>query len=134
MSRDLTPEGQKIFEIIDDFDSLHRKGFNSIKEPPPPVADSKYKRELDALRMELVKMMVNSEMVIEDCDTMMEGLETAQDYIKCDARVAKRLHEGLVKRLVRLLAGEPAFEDESHLTLSMEDLRSALTSKKTGGR
>ena len=129
MQRDFTPDGQVIYEVIDDFSNRYKKGFRGAP-PSPPSSDSKVKREFDSVKMEIVKMVINSTMVVEDCDLILAELETPEDYIKSDARVAKRLHEGLIVRLTRILQGLPAFEDETHLTLSINDIKTALTSKK----
>jgi hypothetical protein len=59
MNRDLTPDGQIIYEIIEDFDTRYRKKFKTNgddggnKLPP----DSKVRRELDWTKMELVRRL-----------------------------------------------------------------------------
>jgi hypothetical protein len=53
--------------------------------------------------------------------------------MKSDARVAKRLHQNLVERVTRILMGENAFENEEHLTLNIDQIKTAMTSRKNYG-
>lgn len=124
--RNFSPEGQRIFDNILKYDELKNKTKNGV--PPPPIKKmSKEAIDLNNIRLELVKLIVNSQMVVDDCNEILENIVDMDEYLKCDAKVAKTVHENQITRLERVIAGLPAFENEDHLTEDIDKLKNALT-------
>lgn len=116
MDRDLTPEGKKLWENIGRVRKL-RQGKSLVVEatPPPPKTPKPIvltQAEIEArfLREQVEAMLENSIMVVEDCECIIAAVKTKDEYLLCDAKVAKTIHERNIERLTRILEGLPAFE------------------------
>jgi hypothetical protein len=126
MTRDLTPEGQKLLDTILSYANLSVEPGDQDGPPNNVNKKGRWQLEAERLRLEMTKMMINSIMVVEDCNEIIKQITTADGYINCDAKVAKTLHTNLVSRIQKILSGQPAFDDESHLTLNAERILKSM--------
>lgn len=112
----LTEEGQVMFDNIAELEKQLAENRNptikKIKEKTTIRVTDPYELEVEFLRLELRKLIKNSEMVMEDCDTLIKQCETKEDYLKNEARVAKIVHLNMITRFKRILANIPAFDHE----------------------
>jgi hypothetical protein len=115
---DFTEEGKRLYRAL--------SKYQTITEPPkPPVKPPGFdlyqfnldilQKEVLFLKKEMARMIKNSELVIADCDIILEKVKTKEEYIKSDAKVAKTLHQNNIERLIRVLDGRPAFDYEVKL-------------------
>lgn len=115
--RVLTEEGQKLWDSIALMEAEVQKSKVKVKplklksivfEPAPA--------QLSFLELEIKKLMLNSHLVVKDCDAIIAKFTNAKEYLTSDARVAREIHLNLFSRLQRILENLPAFEEEEHLT------------------
>lgn len=109
---ELTEEGKKMWQNLMDYATLVTG--NSIDPPKKPkkLKINIHEIENSFYRLELRRLIHNSELVIKDCDKILDKCRTMEDYIKNDAKVAKTIHTNLIMRLKRVLNMLPAFEHE----------------------
>lgn len=118
---DLTPEGQTMWDNILNYEKLH-KGKTLIPKEEKKL--SVFEMEIIFIRREIRKLIKNSEAVIADCDELILTYDNMQDYLTSDVKVAKTIHENLIKRLQRVLFYQEAFDHK--IEVEEEALENAL--------
>lgn len=115
--RILTEEGQKLWDSIALMEAEIKK--SKIKIKPPKLNAIVFEpapAQLSFMELEIKKLMLNSHLVVKDCDLIISKFTNAKEYLTSDARVAREIHLNLFTRLQRILENLPAFESEEHLT------------------
>lgn len=119
MERELTAEGKKMYDALmnltGDEEIIIEHIKKSPKKPKPIKEWNPYEVEFKFIKLEILKMIENSKLVIADCDYIINKFSSVEGYMLSDVKVAKSLHHNLIDRLSRVFNGLPAFEDESHL-------------------
>lgn len=110
----LTSEGQKMWDNLSSLTAVKVKKPRQVKLSK--IVFNTDRVELDFFKGEIVKLILNSELVIQDCDLIMKKYITMEEYIASEPKIAKTIHMNLIERLERMLNYLPAFKDESHLT------------------
>lgn len=131
LNRDLTPEGEKILNNVLNFEHLISLFVDGEYKPPEPPTTQRPKSEVDLsnMKLELIKMIVNSKMVVRDCEEILMKLNDVEAYMLNDAKIAKTIHLNLIDRLERVLLGMSAFQDDSHIRVDVSKYRRYLASK-----
>lgn len=131
LNRDLTPEGERILDNVLTFDHLQSLFPDGSYQPPTPPVTARPKSEVDLsnMKLELIKMIINSKMVVRDCEEILYKLDNVEAYMLNDTKIAKTIHLNLIDRLERVLLGMTAFQDESHIRVDVSKYRRYLTSK-----
>lgn len=112
--RDLTPEGQQLLENILSYGKVGTKQ-KVMVSTENKTRKSKYQIELERIKRELCIMLLTSKMVIEDAKLIVKEIETPEEYMKSDAKIAITLHEKNVDRLERVLLGMTAYQNPIHI-------------------
>ena len=112
----LTEEGERLWKNL--ATASVRRQQPEVRYKRPKLENVKFNVtgvRLDFLEAEINKLIINSELVVSDCDKVIAKFSTAKEYLLSEAKIVKLIHENFIVRLNRLLASLPAFEDEKHL-------------------
>lgn len=119
--RELTEEGLRMWNNLSNYQKL-AVGITLMPEPKKRKARTHPTEiELGFLRLEIKKMIKNSQMVVEDCNKLITACSNMEEYLSCDAKVAKMIHTNLIDRLTRVLNGGEAFDHEVKLDPEEEE-------------
>jgi seryl-tRNA synthetase len=108
---DLTPEGKRLYKNIDKINE--QLNTITVTLPPvelPPIEINPTQADNDHLRLEIARMIKNSELVVRDCNKILAKCKNEKEYLLNDCRIAKTIHENNIIRLTRILDGLPAFD------------------------
>jgi hypothetical protein len=116
LNEELTPEGAQMFENIEKYQRLNL-GLSVLPEEKKPRKPriTQCDVELNAIKIQIAKLIKNSEMVIKNCDKIIAKYTTMEEYLASDAKVAKLCHTNLIERLERILDGREALDYEVKL-------------------
>lgn len=109
---EFTDEGREMWEAL----NKERQEDNNNKTnkaelvPLPPI--NLFRLEVYHLRLEIRKMIRNSEKVVEDCSTILSKINNAEEYQKTEIKTVKLIHLNLIKRLTSVLDGHRAFDKD----------------------
>lgn len=112
IQRDLTDEGKILWDNLSSYETILSGGSVLPKVRQKRIRIDYQQIEIDFLRLEIKRLIKNSEMVVEDCDRMIALVKDKNEYLACDAKVAKMIHLNNIKRLERILNNQPAFDHE----------------------
>lgn len=112
-----TDEGLTLENNIQDYKTL-MTGI-SLLEVEQPEHPSTFR--LKFIRDEIRRMIKNSELVIQDCNSIMRTYKTQQEYILSDVKVVKTVHENLIIRLTRVLEYNYAFDHKIEIDKEEEN-------------
>ena len=112
LDRELTDEGKKIWENMSSYQVLSEGGTLLPIKRVKKIRINLHEIENEFFRLELKRLIRNSQMVIEDCDGILKKCRTMHEYIANDAKVAKTIHTNMIERFTKLLNLIPAFEHE----------------------
>lgn len=107
---EFTDEGREMWEALNKERQEDSKINKTELVPLPPI--NLFRLEVYHLRLEIRKMIRNSEKVIEDCSVILSKINNAEEYQKTEIKTVKLIHLNLIKRLGHVLNGHKAFDKD----------------------
>lgn len=113
---ELTPESKQMFDNIEKYQRL-TLGLSVLPEEKKPRKPriTQCDVELNFIKIQVAKLIKNSEIVIIGCDKIIAKYSTIEEYLASDAKIAKYCHTNLIERLERILDGKEALDYEVKL-------------------
>lgn len=106
---EFTDEGREMWEAL----NKERQEDNKTKPELVPLAPvNLFKLEVHHLRLEIRKMIRNSEKVVENCTVILSKIDNAEEYQKTEIKTVKLIHLNLINRLGHILDGHKAFDKD----------------------